>query len=1106
MVKINSATVYPELPLEFTLDGTEEFRKGTLKLDNLEEVKPFDDYSKVDITINGIDYKFILESDLPNRVSKNKTTHQITLLEQVVNLNDVMIPDRAFSTAQGVQTTWKYQLETIIETSNIGYSVAEDTLELLNVTANNQQYSGSFLNFLVIAFRAVDAVPSLDDTEIGHNLLNAKNNNITTEVQAILDNDNMESRRYEANINDYASSVYSKVKNGSYEESEEIGATWFPSKTGYTTVRSGNNKYNSDDAEIQFNGGQRRIAQAFINLAVVQGDQTYQGLFGSTSGDVPSVGGYGDRYQCEEDGFTSANAGLTFDTGDTAVYIYNKWYKNALTTDTIYIDADISDYCLSKEEWDKKEIETTEATLYAGVYANNSFYLNEGGDTLENIGVQYNTGLFTNPTAYKIMRVSFAEVYNLDIGDIDYNKILNVKWRFKLIPARDYDTDIERHTSARVKYKSVKTNQQQESRVEIGKYGKANYQFVNRMGNERFEITIRYFESDPYSLGLKTYDDIFELFDYYKGYKIVKIKFMIYSNMIDCTYLFVANQSNLNPNSAFTNPVSPYTIQDKIEAKTCYVRKHYLVFGDSYTEDTLNATTKLILWNRFDYSPSYDTPIYTAVYSSLDSSDDIALDVQRAIEGRGFTFNTQFNSKTIAGSKIEAVGLGDITHKLTPINYTNDYGEVDECVIEYCNDVTINPIDYPVASGYTSLFGNYTRSVKLQPNEILGETQRIECITDRENLFIYKNFLLNNSILREIEEDITLQVYYYDNPIFTTDTKAIVDGFVANDYPTVTLGKITLSGNNLGYSYAIVDSFTKELYFAYNYYGDDLLEINMSMSSYNVSLVGKGLTFYELRVTAEDIVDLSGSVSIAITKENKFITVDVIDIASIDADATIVITKENKDISAQATDIADISANVSIDITKYIYNLSADAQDISSITASVELNQTNYIYNIGATATDIANVTAEVDIAITSTNNNISAQASDMADIDASVNITMPFRLTITATNLASVTGSVEYTYSDPLVEWVEVTTGTVTGGNCYVSSDIGNIKEEIGSCQYVTSGSAYFSGTDESTSQPICEEDATYTLCIYNSGFGYYVCRDYVGTIPTIKYECQLK
>ena len=465
MVKINGIQKFPELPYEFILDGTEEFKKCLIELDNLSQVTPFDDYSNIDIVINGINYAFTLESDLPNRVGNDITTHPITGFEEVVKLNDVQIPDSAFSTTKGIQTTWKYQLETTIARHDLPYTVDSGTLTLLDVTANNQQYSGSFLNFLVTAFRAVDAIPTLDDGVIGHNLLNERNNDITTEVQTLLDNDTVESRRYESNINDYASSVYSKIKNGSYEEIEDIGSTWFPSKNGYVTVRGGEaKKYADVDAKIKFNGSLRRISESYMQVKIYPSSRISQGTFGST-GDVPSEGTTGYYYTCDTDGYYSAVANETFNSGEVDMYVYNGYYKyvnDTVLLTPITVDGNISQWVTSEERWNQLEIETDIAILYNGNYSNNTFYIKDGGNELNNIGTEYKLSAVSSFTGYQYVHRSFEVINNVVISSPSTGDIRETKWRFKTIPARDFDTDIERQTSDRVKIKSVKTNQQQE--------------------------------------------------------------------------------------------------------------------------------------------------------------------------------------------------------------------------------------------------------------------------------------------------------------------------------------------------------------------------------------------------------------------------------------------------------------------------------------------------------------------------------------------------------------------------------------------------------------------------------------------------------------------
>jgi hypothetical protein len=99
-------------------------------------------------------------------------------------------------------------------------------------------------------------------------------------------------------------------------------------------------------------------------------------------------------------------------------------------------------------------------------------------------------------------------------------------------------------------------------------------------------------------------------------------------------------------------------------------------------------------------------------------------------------------------------------------------------------------------------------------------------------------------------------------------------------------------------------------------------------------------------------------------------------------------------------------------------------------------------------------------------------------------------------------------------VEWVIVQSGTVTGGECIVLADEGNIKEEtISNCNFVNNGSTFISSTDISESQPACGTGVTYTVCFPEldgnlNPTGDYVCQEKIGEVQstTIKYECQLK
>ena len=74
--------------------------------------------------------------------------------------------------------------------------------------------------------------------------------------------------------------------------------------------------------------GSNRIPESFLPISTV----VYKGTFGSggstTGGDLPSSGNTtGDKYICDTNGYVSTEAGLTFDSGDMALYDGSGWHK-----------------------------------------------------------------------------------------------------------------------------------------------------------------------------------------------------------------------------------------------------------------------------------------------------------------------------------------------------------------------------------------------------------------------------------------------------------------------------------------------------------------------------------------------------------------------------------------------------------------------------------------------------------------------------------------------------------------------------------------------------------------------------------------------------------
>ena len=227
-IKINNTVIYPEYPIEYIADGTEDFNLGTFKLNNLSKREAYPDYADVILTINGVDYEACISKDISTRIAPNLWNHNLSIAENVIKLKQYKMADRRYTTKGGSEITYLDQLENILLTQELGkisvFTINEDTQTLLNVPSAFKEYAGGdLLITLMDLFRSVNAVPTLNlDNEIGHTLFQDLNNLISIGdiIGEVITSD----------IADYGLAVHSKIKNGTYEKDESIGWTYFPSK------------------------------------------------------------------------------------------------------------------------------------------------------------------------------------------------------------------------------------------------------------------------------------------------------------------------------------------------------------------------------------------------------------------------------------------------------------------------------------------------------------------------------------------------------------------------------------------------------------------------------------------------------------------------------------------------------------------------------------------------------------------------------------------------------------------------------------------------------------------------------------------------------------
>ena len=747
-VKIDNVSVNIESGLEFIKDGGEEFNLGILKLVNTSRREPYPDYADVEITVNSKVYEACIQRDLSKRTSLGIYSHDIVLAEPVIKLSQYVHADRKYTTWDGSQMTYLEQIDNLLLTVDL------DKTSPFTVSS---------------AAHGLLNTPAIEKEYSGGDLLTTLTDMFRS-VNAVptltLDNEisyerfgrqgdeitigDIIAESITSDIGDYGLGVHSKVKSGTYESSGLTGGTYIPSEGYGITPRSSNDKYDDDDAQWFLYSGIRRVIKAMIlNL-------------------------------------DSQSAGI--------------------------VSANISAWVVSEAEWNELETETNATTLYNGKYKNNTIYIAEGDSVVQNAGVKTKNTIapVTGDTAMQ----SLIHSYWVSIGSSTQYKAQNlsgieIEWFCDLLI--DFDVRVERHNTDRVGKNATVMNNQKDSILELKRYGTALKSHINRIGNDTFEVSIRYSDLVAFT----TWD----LNDYTSGgYKIVKIKFLTRDNSLDVTYSFTKNQSILNPQTSVNRKVSPFTISRR-NILTCFTYNEYVEFSSTSRTDTSNLTDAgiAIMFNNIDYSSANNTPVHVGQYFSASGHPTLLnMSVMKAPMGQTLAFNVQFKEPRVAGYQLVADGI--LGHKLRPINYADANGQVDYISVRLGTVNTVGADTHPVGvSGMSTLMSIDTTFIGLNPDEIFGVTMHQHLITNKSNLIVGDYFTENNSLVKIISGSAVL-VYYNGNAnhnIYDKVETATPVGTGSYNVLSGTVG-ITISGVPTGSSWAIVDVTTRDIYLAYN--------------------------------------------------------------------------------------------------------------------------------------------------------------------------------------------------------------------------------------------------------------------------------------------------
>jgi hypothetical protein len=322
-----------------------------------------------------------------------------------------------------------------------------------------------------------------------------------------------------------------------------------------------------------------------------------------------------------------------------------------------------------------------------------------------------------------------------------------------------------RYDYSRVNKNATVLNTQKDSTLELNRYGTANKSYINRIGNDKYQIVVRYYDRDN--------PTPFEVFDYTsEGYKIIKRQFIWRGSCFDVKYELTKNQSILNPITGVKyESVSPFTITQK-SVLTNYLYEEYYEFSDTNKTDTDSdsALNKEILLNALSYSSVVDTPIWNATYRR-GTSDYISMPVMNVPMGNSFEFNVQFNHPKFAGYELYTDTSGWLDrYQIEPLLYTDEYGQATSVRVQYSHEPANVVADtYPLSTGFgTPIISVPIFSADLQPNEKFALTYAKHCITDVDGFIIGDYFLENNSIIKTLGASQTIAIGVYNsNPNYT---------------------------------------------------------------------------------------------------------------------------------------------------------------------------------------------------------------------------------------------------------------------------------------------------------------------------------------------------
>jgi len=820
----------------------------------------FETYDRVDVEVNGVIEQFLIQSDQIVKHRHDIYEHNITLMENIAKFDAVYPADRSFTrvpaqTLGQILNAYKRELQAY-HNIQIDYSSIADWP---NVVMTEKEFVGlNFSTILADLFRRINAHPKAardGDTWVIFPKYYSERNNP-------MGNDVAESVISRMQSNDYATMIKSQIKNGIYEDYEEV---WFPSENGYVLPKSSTPQVKTSSLRYELDSPIIQVTKAIIpNIPITL-----------ISDSEP------------EENFLLDVVDDVLDFIKTIYRIDNEEPQSI--TEVINTDVDITDYVVPDEVF--RTLDTIEElkNLQKHRSDNNKNYVfyQIGSRYIENL---FTTGsetvgtFFTDDTTFlknAINRVLYKEyVLNGPYKAAYVNlSTRNIPLRVQYIRQRDLDITHQRQYLGAMN-PSTFLHAQRDSFVEISRYKQNLKALSNRLGNETKDKTrtINYNDT-PYVVG--DFDN--------QGRVIVRVKNTYRNNEIMQEYTLAKNYANIDSETALSRQPSPFTINRKRVQTNVIVNEYVEISATSKTNTSrltndARKTALRILNNTYDDSEAIHFGLFRPQLNvgTEEEINGIVMPVFSGSGGNTMSFHVYFEDVQKAGDRFTTNFAKPIAYTYIQGHGAGQPGTLEDYSLFYTSEVNVQDTgSYPLNNNF-GLFANNALTdtsviepIDLDVNASFAQTYQIHFISDDEDIILGDAFAKYNFLHRK-REDKQIKLYkstkpftIYDKHVRTQDTQTTEIVFTLNEInQTITFD----TSNNVDYFALCLDdeiliAFNKPLLVgqAQTYYFNFIEQVQRTLSNKLVAPLLINTTVSDTSITLEMLNFNSEAVDFEVT-------------------------------------------------------------------------------------------------------------------------------------------------------------------------------------------------------------------------------------------------